>query len=231
TKIMSLIMYNIAYRPVNIILNTLNTHTATKKGYSWKMLLGIVVSGVAGFVASSSSPYAKYYSDNYYHRMGNDTTLIRPAYYADQLNDGLLYHPFIPSYQITKEGLFTVFIPFPNREYFELERQCSEMEVDSNLSGDSLRRAKRVRLIRCTQEYLQLAVNNQDIKDYLLHRHYYGPEDQFGILATMDTKSFQLGRNRLTITAQYLDEDDQPRLTHIPFYYLPNEKEKIPTTE
>lgn len=222
---MSKMMYQFAYRPINIMMNIVYSNVADKKGSGTKIFIGAIGIGiVSGMLGASANKSILSFDDDQYHRFGNDTTMVSMSSYADHDCDCLISNPVVPAREITQNRLFTVFIPLPNREFFELEKQCSIPEVTDYEDRDERRTKRRERIIQCAHEYIEIYLNGKKMSGYDLARKYFGNREQYGVEAVLIDAPFKRGKNWLKVVTQYLNEDQVPRETYTSVYYWPNEQ-------
>lgn len=218
---MSKVLFNIGFRPANIITNIFSSHIADQKNaFSLTFMFMIGIGFLSGML-SGNTGNAKLFYDHYYHRVGNDTTRIMEHYYADQIPiEEVAFFPLIPSIQVSSDALFTVFIPLPNRELFLLESQCNQPPISTVLVNPAKRQASHARFLACSREYLEISINGKVINEYTLKRHWRGSQEQFGLLAIISQPNLTSGQNQLNIRTQYLNEDGQAKEVIIPFFLL-----------
>ncbi len=213
-------MYNLGYRPTNIVINLLYSRSEEKSQLSFFFKVILVSVGI-GILLPNLNDNITYYLDDVYHRSAADSTSLFASAYADELGDGQVYRPVLPSLETSDARLLRVFIPLPNREYFEMMKQCSQPEVDKDLSRQESRIAQRQRTINCGKEYIQLFLNGQEIQDFELLRQEFGRRKQYGLEVIVLRPPYQEGKNMLKIVTQYLNEEGQPKEAYAPIYFLP----------
>ncbi len=216
---MSKVMYSLGYRPTNIVINLLYSRSKKEKQGS-SFVKAMLLSVGVGFLLPNLNNKAAYYLEDPYHLLGADSTQISPLAYQPQAIEEQVYLPVIPGMEVQDKTVLRVFIPLPNREHFEMMKQCNVAEIADELDRRAARLARRQRLIACGKEYIQIELNGQSITDFELFRHYYGPQEQFGLEAHLSFPAYRLGKNMLKISTNYLNEEGMPRVTYTPFYFF-----------
>lgn len=222
TTTMSKLMYSLSYRPTNIVINLLYSRSEKKSQLSSFLKVMLVSVGI-GVLLPNLNDNITYYLDDVYHRVAADSTSLFASAYADELGDEQVYRPVLPSLETSDAHLLRVFIPLPNREYFEMMKQCRQPEVDEELSRQESRIAKRQRTIDCGKEYIQIFLNGQEMQDFELLRQEFGTRKQYGLEALLLQPPYREGKNMLKIVTQYLNEEGQPKEAYAPIYFLPEE--------
>ncbi|PHI18979.1 hypothetical protein CEQ90_15170 [Lewinellaceae bacterium SD302] len=213
---------NIGYRPASYITGVLTSQKADQKSGVWLPLVVSALIGMTGGMLGMSNMNVRAYFDDVYHRMASDPATLIPEVYADHEPEGYVYHPVIPAHEMEAGELLTVFLPLPNREKFELERQCDLPEA-SGERNETARNARRAREVDCARSFYRFYLNDRELRVEDLQRHLYGPEKQFGFQATFYRPPAKEGRNLLRIESNYYNDDGAPRVAQIPFYLLEGE--------
>ena len=226
SHVISKFTYPLSRRYIITSNNLVTSYYADSKAFLWWFLLAmvtIIFMGVTSVVGNDNIPF---FIDRVYHRMADDSLMIREDFTLDTDYEGLYYRPLIPSQDRIQDSNFPVWIPLPEREYVILDRLCSIPTVD-----DELERAIRVprtrqRTLDCARQYLTVVMNGDTLTEYSIMRQTLTNDvgDQFGVRATIIDPPLRQGENLLEVTTAYPQEDTgEPRRTFTPFYYFARE--------
>lgn len=175
--------------------------------------------GIVGGLLGGSNMQVRTFIDRVYVDMGSDSSTIQAEYYADNEAAGYVYHPVLPSYKLKAGDLLTVFLPLPNREKFILEKNCDLPEATSERSRAGTN-ARQRRKVDCARQYYRFFLNENEILNYELDRYWYGTQEQYGFLLTLYDYAAKPGKNEFKVESKYLNDEGEPRIARIPFYYF-----------
>lgn len=222
SKALGKIMMNVGYHPASYVINVLTSHSSHRK-YNFVITFLISISiGIIGGMLGIGNMNVDTFIDAVYHRQGNDSTKVSPNAYADTHCNCYTYNPVIPDYEMYEGELLTVFMPLPNREKFEMEKQCSFAPVAREHFDNAERQKRRERSLACAKEYYTFYINDQKITSYELSRHWFGENRQYGFLATFFGADLKSGKNIIRTESAYFNDDGEARKAVIPFYYFPD---------
>jgi len=219
---------NTRYTATGLVL--VSSHSAPKEKQMQEIIKGIVLMFVffilVGVLLGMSGGIKPQFMDHPYHRMGDDETGIDLSNYADSGYEGVLYEPLISTLYPVTEGPLWVWVPLPERELSIMLTACSQPEVDEDLSRPEERKAKRTRLVACTEEYIELYLDEQPLDLPTAMREYRETEavaEQFGVRFDLSTHSPAPGRHTLKVVTHYsleTDEGEKFRTTYIAFFVM-----------
>ncbi|MEM6397918.1 MAG: hypothetical protein AAF741_16330 [Bacteroidota bacterium] len=217
------IMFNLGYRPAMTISNLFTSAAADKKGYmGWVFLLSMVGSFTMGVTSIRYNLVAQWDDDRYFYSP-SDTTLVSNRAYLGASDEAYYFQPVIDQREVKAGEVLQIFIPLPQRELEELEKQCDLPSPYDTLSKRERRMAENSRLLECGNTYVEIALNGAVLTDYRLRRHYEkGRRSQYGFLTALrDPEGLRPGENRLRVTTKFenADEPGDYRDAYLYFYY------------
>ncbi len=123
---------------------------------------------------------------------------------------------------MAEDEILTVFVPLPEREWDYLEKNCSLADAPEELSGEARRVANRSRWLDCIDEYVEIRLNDMEVRQDDLRRAWRTTEaaQQFGAEFTFIDTPARRGKNMLEVVTQFplRENDPTPRTTNVPFY-------------
>ncbi len=231
-KFMSRLSYPVNTRYTTTSLMLISSQSAPKEKQTQEIVKGVVIvmvgSILIGVLIGISGGIKPQFTDKMYHRLGDDETGIDVSNYADSGYEGVLYEPLISELYSVADGPLWVWVPLPERELSIMLDVCSQPEVDKDLPRPEERKAERNRLVACTQEYIELYLDEQPLDLPTALREYRATEavaEQFGVRFDLSTSSPPPGQHTLKVVTQYpleTDAGEKFRTTYITFFVTKN---------
>ena len=214
--------YPFARRYITTSLNIVTSYYADSKAFIWYFLLGMLAMIGLGMTSTVSSNNVRFFVDNVYHRMANDSLTLTDSEEEDGVYEGLYYRPQLASAEALARGEFSVWVPLPERELHELYAQCSVAGVErGELERSVYNHLRWQRTLSCAREYLSLSINGQRIEEYdvIRENRTNAAGRQFGVRLYPKRVPLHQGINVVGVVSNYLhDETQQPREAYAVFY-------------
>jgi hypothetical protein len=219
------LVYNFAARPVLTIQYTSLTGTNMKRylaGIGVIMVFALIV-----LIPVISGSRGIYMMQRIYWRYGSDPGQLRTSAYANTLqNSSLLLAPLLEHSDITDNRSVWLFVPLPKRELDILLAQCTQPEIErGDMDDGAYRRQRTERFLGCADQYLDFSLNEQPLAPITYKVFYYPNQGEYGVKVFFENLAVAPGENVITITHGYRNEEDLPRVTYLPFRFLPERED------